>query len=469
MNGSKNAPARRAIAVLAAAAATLAGLGARPAVATTQVTAVDGSGFGYWATNIVLFGGRQADTGPTPAASVATDASNSPQSANAASGIVAYGPARMFTSDAIAVTVTAGLGAAGSVTTTADIANINKSTTQPAETGSEPFTADRATSTCTATASGVSGGVTITNGTLVTSQDPEGNPITTEAIATNPPPNDTHEGVLSIGDRFRYVFNEQVLHPNGSLTVYAFHLYLLGPTAFGDVYVGKSHCGATVSEVNAAPSAAADSYSTPFATALTVAAPGVLGNDTDPDGDALTAALATGPANGSATLNADGSFTYTPAGGFSGGDSFTYTATDPSGASATATVAIAVGSPPPVDLAVTGSGPATVAPGGTFTDSFVVTNGSATDAAGVTLNVALTGARAGITAWSPTCTVLKGKAKGLVCNLGTIAAGATKTVTLDLSAPRRAGDTITATATSVYAGDANAANDTAVVNTTIVR
>ena len=45
---------------------------------------------------------------------------------------------------------------------------------------------------------------------------------------------------------------------------------------------------------------------------LTVAAPGVLGNDTDADGDPLTAQLVTGPANGTLALNADGSFTYTP-------------------------------------------------------------------------------------------------------------------------------------------------------------
>ena len=52
----------------------------------------------------------------------------------------------------------------------------------------------------------------------------------------------------------------------------------------------------TVTAVNDAPAAAADAYSTAEDTALTVAAPGVLANDTDPDGDPLTAALVTGPA-----------------------------------------------------------------------------------------------------------------------------------------------------------------------------
>lgn len=61
---------------------------------------------------------------------------------------------------------------------------------------------------------------------------------------------------------------------------------------------------------------------------MTVVAPGVLGNDTDADGDALTPVLVTGPAHGTLTLNADGSFTYTPTTGYHGPDSFTYAASD---------------------------------------------------------------------------------------------------------------------------------------------
>ena len=54
----------------------------------------------------------------------------------------------------------------------------------------------------------------------------------------------------------------------------------------------------------------------------------MLGNDTDADGDTLTALLAGGPANGSLTLNSDGGFTYTPNAGFNGADGFTYRAND---------------------------------------------------------------------------------------------------------------------------------------------
>ena len=73
-----------------------------------------------------------------------------------------------------------------------------------------------------------------------------------------------------------------------------------------------------------------------------VAAPGVLSNDTDPDGDALTATVATEPANGTLSLNADGSFIYTPDFGYFGEDSFTYRATDGADVSPPATVSINV-------------------------------------------------------------------------------------------------------------------------------
>ena len=73
-----------------------------------------------------------------------------------------------------------------------------------------------------------------------------------------------------------------------------------------------------------------DSYTTTRNTTLVVAAPGVLANDTDPNGDALTAVLVTNPAHGTLTLNADGSFTYTPTGGYTGPDSFIYRARDAS-------------------------------------------------------------------------------------------------------------------------------------------
>jgi VCBS repeat-containing protein len=75
---------------------------------------------------------------------------------------------------------------------------------------------------------------------------------------------------------------------------------------------------------------------------LTVPAPGLLGNDTDPDGDPLTAAVEINPANGSVALNADGSFTYTPDTGFFGTDTFTYQIVDGQGGTDTAVVTLTV-------------------------------------------------------------------------------------------------------------------------------
>ena len=109
----------------------------------------------------------------------------------------------------------------------------------------------------------------------------------------------------------------------------------------------------TLTVTDNAPVANNDAYSTLAETPLTVtAAAGVLANDTDADGDPLTAALVTGPANGTLTLNTDGSFTYTPNAGFRGADSFTYQANDGTLNSATpATVTLTVNDNAPVATA----------------------------------------------------------------------------------------------------------------------
>jgi hypothetical protein len=93
---------------------------------------------------------------------------------------------------------------------------------------------------------------------------------------------------------------------------------------------------------NNAPVAGDDSYSVNRDTSLNVPAPGVLGNDSDADGDPITAELNETVSNGSLTLNSNGSFDYTPNTGFTGGDSFTYVANDGTVASNMATVSITV-------------------------------------------------------------------------------------------------------------------------------
>jgi VCBS repeat-containing protein len=98
----------------------------------------------------------------------------------------------------------------------------------------------------------------------------------------------------------------------------------------------------TVAAVNDVPVAGSDSYSTDQDVVLNVAPRGVLLNDSDADGDILSAAVATGPAHGTLVLNADGSFQYTPTPGYSGTDSFTYRASDALSSSAATTVTLTV-------------------------------------------------------------------------------------------------------------------------------
>src|SRR5213594_548401 len=98
----------------------------------------------------------------------------------------------------------------------------------------------------------------------------------------------------------------------------------------------------TVNPVNDNTVAADDTYSTPEDTTLTVIAPGLLANDSDVDGDPLTAVLLSGPAHGTLSLNTNGSFTYTPALNYNGPDSFTYKANDGSLESGEATVTITI-------------------------------------------------------------------------------------------------------------------------------
>jgi len=121
-----------------------------------------------------------------------------------------------------------------------------------------------------------------------------------------------------------------------------------GPDSFtfkandGKVDSAAATVSITITPVNDAPVAVNDGYSTNRDTPLTVAAPGVLGNDTDQDGDTLTAILNSGPSHGSLSLNANGGFTYTPTANYTGPDSFTYHARDGSLDSNVATVAIMV-------------------------------------------------------------------------------------------------------------------------------
>jgi transmembrane serine protease 9 len=85
-----------------------------------------------------------------------------------------------------------------------------------------------------------------------------------------------------------------------------------------------------VQDVNEAPHALADTYTTNEDERLEIAAEaGLLINDADPDGDdSLTVSLHSEPVHGSLTLQQDGAFQYTPHADYAGRDRFTYVASD---------------------------------------------------------------------------------------------------------------------------------------------
>jgi hypothetical protein len=152
------------------------------------------------------------------------------------------------------------------------------------------------------------------------------------------------EGVLANdydveGDAFSAFVVTNVSHgtlifdPNGTFS------YMPAPNYFGrDMFSYRATDGAStgniatvtinVVPVNDAPVAADHLFSTSQDTPLNVPAPGVLANNSDIDSENLTALLVSNPAHGSVALNADGSFTYTPATDYFGADFFTYSASD---------------------------------------------------------------------------------------------------------------------------------------------
>ncbi|CAB1057475.1 Fibronectin type III domain protein [Olavius sp. associated proteobacterium Delta 1] len=144
--------------------------------------------------------------------------------------------------------------------------------------------------------------------------------------------------------------------------------YLDGTVIFGVTYyyaaTASDHLGNENRAVTGAgpftitsPVAADDNYSVNEDTTLVISAPGVLSNDSDSDGDTLSAELQSNVSNGSLTLNADGSFSYSPNENFHGTDAFIYNNDDGSLNSNPATVNITID--PLNDAPTIGGTPAT--------------------------------------------------------------------------------------------------------------
>jgi len=147
----------------------------------------------------------------------------------------------------------------------------------------------------------------------------------------------------------------------------------VGATFLAGVRAGNGQITAVYSDpVAAGPR----SYTTTADQPLHVAAGiGVLSVASAPSGDPLTASPVTQSKHGSLMLNSDGSFTYTPATGYVGADSFTYEAEDAGGDYATASISVNVTPAPPSATIKTPANDAGYELGQIVKSSFTCTDG----------------------------------------------------------------------------------------------
>ena len=133
-----------------------------------------------------------------------------------------------------------------------------------------------------------------------------------------------------------HVFNGLVVDGNYGLYVRD------GAGSFDDVTVVTNDPAYIGSPTNAAPEATDNAVGTSMDTPLVIDAAFLLANDMDPEGDPLTIDSFTQPGHGTLVDNGDATYTYTPASGFLGDDSFIYTITDGNGGFGSAVVHITV-------------------------------------------------------------------------------------------------------------------------------
>ncbi len=120
------------------------------------------------------------------------------------------------------------------------------------------------------------------------------------------------------------------------------HLSGSGTDPFTDGLSNEDLVFATYVTVNEPPLASDDTYKVKNNRTLRVGPPGTLGNDSDPNGHALTTQLVSGPGKGRLTLGADGSFTYKPKRNFRGVVAFIYEVNDGRGGTDQARVTIRI-------------------------------------------------------------------------------------------------------------------------------
>lgn len=210
---------------------------------------VSGSACGYYS-KVGLFGGPQelrgcgqtippGDQGSaSPSVTLPAEGSSTAVTAEDDGALAQYGPAMIFGGKSMT-------GRSGPMKVSTKGKKSVTSSASVKDFSAGPFTATSVRSACSASqAAGATGSTTVTGGVLVTKTDADGNPSKSEKIPSRPPANFTRKGVNSVGDRFKAVFNEQKVTRDGTVTVTGLHLYLLGPTATGEVVVAQSRAKA---------------------------------------------------------------------------------------------------------------------------------------------------------------------------------------------------------------------------------
>jgi uncharacterized membrane protein len=242
-------------------------------------------------------------------------------------GTLTYTPAAGFVgADRFTYTVIDGKGATGGATVTVSVQRADQSPTIRPDTATDPA------------------GRPIIIPVLTNDTDADGDPLTVAGVTqpehgtvtVNPDGTITYtpaDGFIGT-DTFSYTATDGK-GGSGSASITVAVRSSSGGGAGGSGTGGTSGAG-----VNHNPVVNGDGVATQPGVPVTIA---VLANDTDADGDPLTVAGVTQPGHGTATVNADGTITYTPAAGFVGTDTFTYTATDGRGGSGSAVVQVAVG------------------------------------------------------------------------------------------------------------------------------
>jgi hypothetical protein len=210
-----------------------------------KMAGISGSACGYY-TKVGLFGGPQELRGcgqtippgdersASPSVTLPPEGSSTAVTAEDDGARAQYGPAIIFGDKALgdrSGPMKVSTKGKKSVTSSAQVRNFSAG----------PVVATSVRTACSASqTAGATGSTTVTGGVLVTKTDADGNPAKSEKIPSKPPKNYTRKGVNSVGDKFKAVFNEQKVKRDGSITVIGLHLYLLGPTATGEVVVAES-------------------------------------------------------------------------------------------------------------------------------------------------------------------------------------------------------------------------------------